>query len=183
MTELESIVSRAVDSYRKVFLVSSLVSCIMTILSVGWVWLALLIPMLVLSYFAGLFLVAEVLSRIIPRSIVLDDYKEDLIAEINSKLDSGELQAGSDELNEAMKNAGLKPLAVIHEKGPVFGRQFDRDLYEYVDAVEDGKIRRYTYVSQATLDKNGVVQVPSNSNFLVLDGSLYEYASKPEPKI
>ena len=177
MTKLDEVVLKVVETYRSVFLVTSIVAFVLTVLQQNWIGLIVLGPLLAISYFVGLYLVGWLLSKMIDPSVMLEELRAKRIAEINRKLDAGELQAESPELEAEMVKAGLKPLNIIVQRGPVFGKQFGAELLEWVDAKEglNGQVNRYVYVGQAQFEPDGTVITPNDESlFLVLDGVLYE---------
>ena len=177
MTKLDEVVSKVVETYRSVFLVTSIIAFVLTVFQQNWLGLLVLGPILAVSYFLGLHFVGWLLSKIIDPSVMVEELRARRIAEINRKLDAGELQAESPELEAEMVKAGLKPLNIIVARGPVFGKQFGADLLEWVDAKEglNGQVNRYVYVGQAEFEPDGTVITPNDDSlFLVLDGVLYE---------
>lgn len=177
MTKIDEVVSKVVETYRSVFLITAVVAIGLTIFQQNWIGLIALGPLLLITYFVGLHVVGWLLSKLIHPSWLAEELRNKRIAEINRKLDAGELQAESPELEAEMVKAGLKPLNIIVEKGPVFGRQFDVDLHEWIDAKEglNGSINRYSYIGQAKFEPDGTVITPNDDSlFLVLDGVLYE---------
>lgn len=109
----------------------------------------------------------------------LELLKGSRIQEINRRLDAGELEADTPELEAEMIAAGLKPLAVVVEHGPVLGKQFDVQFYDYVMAREgiNGEVHRYDYIGPTHFDEDGTItNVPSNENlYISIDGNLYEH--------
>ncbi len=93
MTRLDVIVEKVVDSYRLTFLIASATAIVLTALQQNWIGLIVIVPILVLMYFAGLFLVGFVLSKLIHPTVLIEDIRNRRIAEINRRLDAGELVA------------------------------------------------------------------------------------------
>ena len=183
MTQLDVVVERTIDTYRKVFLVAGVIgvgSCLLE----GELIAALIAAVLLsVSYYLGLFVVGFLLSKLIPRTYLIEELRTKRINDINRRLDDGTLEAGSEELETLMTKAGLGPLHVITAYGPVFGRQFDAELFEWLDAKKgrEGDLLRYVFVGQAQFDSDGCVETPNDTGvFLVLDGFLYEH--QPEPR-
>ncbi len=74
-------------------------------------------------------------------------------------------------------------MSIITERGPVLGRQFDAEFYEWVEAKEGlkGSAERYNYVGQAEIDEDGMVVLENDDEskkHLVLDGVLYESTAR-----
>jgi hypothetical protein len=183
MTQLDLIVERTVETYRKCFIFAAVLaigSCIYD----GMYWAALISAgILFVLYYLGLYVVGHTLAAIVPKAYLIEELRTKRIREINERLDAGTLEAGSEELETLMTKAGLEPLHVIAGYGPVFGKQFDALMYEWLDAKKgrEGDLLRYVFVGQAQFDHDGCVETPNNEGvFLVLDGFLYEHS--PEPK-
>jgi hypothetical protein len=183
MTQLDLIVERTVETYRKCFIFAAVLaigSCIYD----GLYWAALISAgVLSVLYYLGLFVVGHALAAILPKTYLIEELRTQRIKDINRRLDEGTLEAGSEELETLMTKAGLEPLHVITGYGPVFGKQFDALMYEWLDARKgrEGDLLRYTFVGQAQFDSDGCVETPNETGiFLVLDGFLYEH--QPEPK-
>jgi hypothetical protein len=183
MTQLDVVVGRTVDTYRRCFLFAAVISigsCIYDELY----WAALISAgILSVLYYLGLFVLGHTLAAVLPKTYLIEELRTQRIKEINKRLDEGSLEAGSEELETLMTKAGLEPLHVIVDRGPVFGRQFDAEMYEWLDAKKgrEGDLLRYVFVGQAQFDHDGCVETPNNEGvFLVLDGFLYEHT--PEPK-
>jgi len=133
------------------------------------------------TYHLGLIVLGHLLARWLPEEVLMQDLQSRRIAEINSRLQDGSLEAGSEELETMMKHAGLEPLSVVGARGPVFGKQFDAELYEWIEAKKgrEGEVLRYTYIGEAQFDEDGCVQATDDSGeFIVLDGFMY----RAEPK-
>lgn len=178
MTRLDQLVENVVEGFRSTFLVVSIIAIVFTIWHQNWMGLIFLGPILVITYFAGLWLTGQVLSLIVSKDLLREEFQTKRIQLINEKLESGELTVDDPKLAAEMERAGLRPLSVITGKGPIFGRQFDADLHEWIDAKE-GKhgVGRYTFVGQAQWEEDGTVSIPKShesSLYLVLDGVLYE---------
>jgi hypothetical protein len=183
MTQLDVVVERTVETYRKVFLVAGVIgvgSCLIE----GDIWAALIAAVLIsIMYYIGLYILGFILAKVLPPRYLIEELRTQRINDINRRLDEGTLEAGSEELETLMTKAGLEPLHVISGYGPVFGRQFDAEMYEWLDAKKgrEGDLLRYVYVGQAQFDSDGCVETPNDEGvFLVLDGFLYEHT--PEPK-
>ena len=178
MTRLDTLVGRVVEGYRSVFMVTSVIAIVMTVAQQNWIGLIALIPMLIVGYFAGLWVTGQVLSIFISKDLLRDEFQTRRIQVLNEKLESGELTADDPRLAEEMVRAGLRPLSLITEKGPIFGRQYDADLHEWIDAKEgDAGVGRYVYKGRAIFDTDGTVSIPDQdikNLYLVLDGVLYE---------
>lgn len=178
MTRLETLVGNVVEGYRTVFATAAFVAFVHTILQGNWIGLLVSIPVLVVSYFFGLWLISQVLVFLVPKEYLLEEFRAKRIQVLNKKLEDGEIDVDDPHLADEMKKAGLRPLSVITEKGPVFGRQFDANLHEWIDAKEgDAGVGRYTYKGKAFFEPDGTVSIPDMNTknlFLVLDGILYE---------
>jgi hypothetical protein len=183
MTRLDLIVERTVETYRKVFLLASAIAIGSCLFQGEFVSALIAAILLFISYYIGLYLVGFILSKMIPKTVLIEELRTKRINEINARLDDGTLEAGSEELETLMTKAGLEPLHVISAYGPVFGKQFDAEMYEWLDAKKgrEGDLLRYTFVGTAQFDSDGCVETPNDEGvFLVLDGFLYEHT--PEPK-
>lgn len=183
MTQLDSIVERTVETYRKVFLLASAIAIGLCLFQGEYLAAVGAAFLLFVSYYIGLFIVGHILARIVPKGFLIEELRTKRINEINRRLDEGTLEAGSEELETLMTKAGLEPLHVITGYGPVFGKQFDANLYEWLTAKKgrEGEDLRYVYVGAAQFDSDGCVETPNDEGvFLVLDGFLYEHT--PEPK-
>jgi hypothetical protein len=183
MTQLDVVVARTVETYQKCFILAAVIaigSCIYD----GMYWAAFLSAgILFVAYYLGLFIVGHVLSVVVPKTYLIEELRTKRINDINRRLDEGTLEAGSEELETLMTKAGLEPLHVITGYGPAFGRQFDAELYEYLEAKKgrEGEVLKYVFVGQAQFDSDGCVETPNDTGvFLVLDGFLYEHT--PEPR-
>ena len=178
MTRLDALIERVVEGYRSVFMVTSVVAIVLTVAQQNWLGLIFLIPILIGSYFIGLWLTGQILAMFIDRDLLRDGIQINRIQILNEKLESGELTVDDPKLAKEMKRAGLRPLSLITEKGPIFGRQFDANLHEWIDAKEgDADVGRYVYKGQAEFDTDGTVFIQDQSEkslYLVLDGILYE---------
>jgi len=183
MTQLDSIVERTVQTYRKVFFLASAIAIGLCLLQGEYLAAVGAAFLLFVSYYIGLFIVGHILARIVPKGFLIEELRKRRINEINQRLDEGTLEAGSEELETLMTKAGLEPLHVITGYGPVFGKQFDALMYEWLDAKKgrEGENLRYMFVGAAQFDSDGCVEIPNDEGvFLVLDGFLYEHT--PEPK-
>lgn len=183
MTQLDLIVERTVETYRKCFLLASVIAIGICLFQGEYLAAVGAAFLLSISYHIGLFLVGHILARLVPKGFLIEELRTKRINEINARLDDGTLEAGSEELETLMTKAGLEPLHVISGYGPVFGKQFDAEMYEWLDAKKgrEGDVLRYVYVGTAQFDSDGCVETPNDEGvFLVLDGFLYEHT--PEPK-
>ncbi len=178
MTRLDALVEQVVEGFRTVFKITACVAVALTIFEGNWIGLLMLGPLLIVTYFGGLWLLGQVLSFMVPKEFLREEFQAKRIQIINEKLESGELTVDDPNLAVEMEKAGLRPLSVITEKGPIFGRQFDANLHEWIDAKE-GKYGegRYVYKGKAMFEADGTVSIPDQnmkSLYLVLDGILYE---------
>lgn len=178
MTRLDQLVENVVEGFRSIFKVAAVIAIVLTIFQGNWIGLIFLGPLLVCGYFGGLWLTGQLLSLLVPKELLREEFQAKRIQIINEKLESGELTVDDPALAVEMEKAGLRPLSVITEKGPIFGRQFDADLHEWIDAKE-GKHGegRYVYKGKAEFEADGTVSIPDQSSknlYLVLDGILYE---------
>lgn len=182
MTSLDILVSQVVDSYRSVFKIISIIAIAFFVYQQNWLGLILLGPLLISLYFSGLWLTGQILSLVVSKDLLLNEFQSNLIQTLNDKLKSGEMSIDDPEFAKEMERAGLRPLSVIVEKGPIFGRQHDANLHEWIDAKEgDAGVGRYLYQGQASFDVDGTVFIQNqdtNNLFLVLDGFLYERVMK-----
>jgi hypothetical protein len=183
MTQLDLVVEHTVDTYRKVFLVVGVVGVGSCLIEEEYLSAMIAAVLISVSYYIGLYILGYVLAAILPKRYLIEELRTQRINDINRRLDEGTLEAGSEELETLMTKAGLEPLHVIVDRGPIFGRQFDAEMYEWLDAKKgrEGTLLRYVFVGQARFDSDGCVETPNNTGvFLVLDGFLYEHT--PEPK-
>lgn len=182
---LDQIIEQSVKQYRTIFLASALfVTCASFFFVPFYVW-ALILASNVGLYFVGLYILAWSLQRLIPQNVIDDGLRIDRIAEINRKLLSGELEPGSRELDTEMKAAGLEPLSIAVEYGPVFGKLGDAEMHEWIDGKKglDGEIRRYFFVERASYGPTGLILVDSfatNEDQMVVDDFLYQTRSEPK---
>ena len=178
MSRLNQLVENVVEGFRTTFYIMSVIAIGLTIFERNWIGLVFLGPILIACYFGGLWLVANVLAMVLPKHLLYEDLQIERIRILNEKIESGELTVDDPQLAIDMKQAGLRPLSVITEKGPIFGRQFDANLYEWIDAKEgDHEVGRYVHVGKAEFEEDGTVFINnqnSKSLYLVLDGILYE---------
>lgn len=178
MTRLDQLVENVVEGFRSAFRIAAAFAIILTVLQGNWFGLILLGPILVVTYFGGLWMVGQILSLVVSKDLLREEFQTKRIAILNQKLESGELTVDDPNLVSEMVRAGLRPLSVITEKGPVFGRQFDADLHEWIDAKEgDAGTGRYVYKGKAFFEADGTVSIPDQNEknlYLVLDGILYE---------
>lgn len=183
MSQLDLAVTRAVESYRKVFAFLAVIGIGSSFVYGDLSWAVLVACSLAVLYYVGLIALGYGMSFVLPKSVLQQELRTKRINEINRRLDEGSLEAGSEELEEMMKNAGLEPLHVITGYGQIFGKQFDANLYEWVEAKKGrlGDIVRHDFVGPASFDADGCIETPNDEGvFLVLDGFLYEHT--PEPK-
>lgn len=183
MTQLDLVVQRTVETYRKCFLLASVIAIGICLFQGEYLAAVGAAFLLFISYHLGLYLVGFLLSKMIPKSILIEELRTKRINEINARLDDGTLEAGSEELETMMTKAGLAPLHVISGYGPVFGKQFDAEMYEWLEAKKgrEGDLLQYKFVGAAQFDSDGCVETPNDEGvFLVLDGFLYEHT--PEPR-
>lgn len=180
MSKYETLVGQVAEGYQKTFILAAIVSFLITTYHSGFLVACLLLPILGVLYFVGLWLVGTLMSYFVDPAEIRQDIQSRRIATLNRRLEAGELEADSQELEDEMVKAGLEPLGVVVGKGPVFGKHFGEDLYEWIEARKgrQGTVNRYLYVGQAQFDNDGTVHVSDrkpNSDYIVLDGVLYEY--------
>lgn len=181
MTQLDQAVQSAVETYRKTFFLALVLTALMCVVQGQFVAALVVLMIFGATYHLGLLAVGYLLSRFLPKEVLMNDLQSRRIAEINERLQNGTLEAGSEELETMMKLAGLEPLSVVQARGPVFGKQFDAELYEWIEAKKgrEGEVLRYTYVGEAHFDEDGCAQATDDSGeFIVLDGFMY----RAEPK-
>lgn len=182
MSKLDEAVLKVIQRYRLYFALSVGFWAILLISSGSWFGLAILAMVSIPLYVLGMHVLASMIQSHLKNHPAL--LRAHQIQILNEKLGTGELQAGTPELDEQMQLAGLKPMSVITETGPVFGKLGDTSLHEWVEAKEGsaGTPMKYAYVGQARFDEDGTIvnELNGESQYLVLNGILYEL--KPEPK-
>jgi hypothetical protein len=147
-SQLDQIIGRLIDKYRSTFAFGSLLIIGLSFFFVPlFVWL-LIIGFSAILYFIGLYVLAFTLQRTIPQDIIDTGLQHDRVVELIEKLRTGELKAETKEFDDAMRHAGLEPLAVPKEFGPIFGKRGDDELYEWIDGTLgiDGPLERYFFV-------------------------------------
>ena len=178
MTRLDMLVEQVVEGYRTIFKIMSIIAVLLTVYQQNWWGLIALGPILIVCYFGGLWLTGQVLSMIVPKDLLREEFQAKRIQILNEKLERGEITVDDPQLAIEMQKAGLRPLSVITEKGPIFGRQYDANLHEWIDAKEgDAGLGRYVYKGKAEFEGDGTVSITDQNMknlYLVLDGILYE---------
>lgn len=176
-TDLEMIVERSVGQILRVHLVFGFVSMpialLMAIVYGVW-WPLLAIPAaLFCTFHISIFICAKLLPYMIPVQLIASDFRAAKLRQLNQRLDEG-LQHG-EELDRLMEEAGLEPLHVQVDQGPVIGKLGDVELYEWVDATQGSdEVLRYEYVGRGRIDENRCLIVPNDGRkYLCFNGILY----------
>lgn len=171
-------IAAAVEGLRTFIFTFGLGSSIFIIAFGSFEWFLILIPILVGAYFCGLVIIAQVLQSSLSEDEVISVVQRYKIQSINERLADGTLEPGSNELEALMAEAGLEPLTVIVQLGPIFGHLGDVSLHDWIDAKKgsDGETLRYEYVGKAVFEVDGTVQVTDEKfSYIVIDGILYRH--------
>lgn len=108
---------------------------------------------------------------------ILHNLQLDMIKEINAGLNDGSIKPG-DQLNQLMKEAGLRAPSKITEFGPVFGKLDDTDLHEFIIAKEgDDEPRTFKYIGKVQQKSDGSYIVPTDEKnfYIIFNDILYEH--------
>lgn len=176
--KLDERVSLAIDSWFTVVCITAFLAVGSCLFSGEWVAGLVVTPILiVVLYYFGIFAIGKYILYTTNPNEFIEEIQSERIKAINEGLENGSIEAGSPELERLMKEAGLRPLSVLESFGPVFGRHWDAELYEYIDAKQGsaGETKRYTYVAKAQFDHDGTVVTPDENLYIVVDGHLYEH--------
>ena len=177
MSPLEERVASYVNGWRFVFSVICSFSFGWILLSWDFFSLVIAIPLAFLIYHSGFWAILHWLIFTSPPEMIMEEIQNQKITEINERLNSGDLEPGA-ELDQLLKEAGLKALTTVCEYGPVLGKLEGFDFFEWIAAKEgqDGEIKKFNFVGKCETDGGGNFKTPSSTNFyIVYDNILYEH--------
>jgi hypothetical protein len=183
---LNKIVENAVTTYRQLFL--ALTILLLTILLLTQNFLGALVagPLLLGGYHLGLRALGWSLSKLLDPTFVSKSIQAERLQEINDRLKAGTLEADTEEFESLMSDVGLEIPPTVVEYGPVFGKQFDHELHEFILARKGlkGEVHRFEYLGQAQYE-NGAILTPlgdGEAEYIIVDESLYERKLSAEPR-
>jgi hypothetical protein len=174
--DIDEIVKRAVYRMRAVFIGLFAVGSAAIIYFEASEWFVVLGLVMFILYSVCMNYIAVHIVRSMNPDDLISALQAKKINDINSRLSSGDLKPGK-ELDDLMRASGLRPMAVIVQKGPIIGRFADSDMHEWIEATEghDGELSRYELIGKAEFAENGAVVTPSMYHlYVVLEGILYE---------
>lgn len=170
-------VASYVNGWRFLFTVVSSISFVILLLQGEFFQLAIAIPLAFMIYHLGFFAMLHWLLYSTPPEVIIEEIKNQKIININERLSSGTLEPG-EELDDLLKDAGLRALTQVCTFGPVIGKYNDLEFFEWIGAKEgyDGEIKKYNYIGKCETDSAGNLKTPSAENFYILyDDILYEH--------
>lgn len=88
----------------------------------------------------------------------------------------------SEKATEAKKSPIIGHITIT-AVGPVFGRQFDSDLHEWIDAINANKVKqRFMFGGPARYNEDGSLNLYSKdaSSGFVINGIQYELVTEPK---
>ena len=160
---LEERIQKAVALGRRLWVFVMITAVITTIFSFPFWYAIFLIPFGVMSYFGMMFIVFMVLRESVTSEEMTAAEQSEKLRVIHEKLDSGELEQGSEELLEALHEAGLtelQPVKAMSEE--IIGHIDGQPMHEWIEMVDPTtkKVERFAYFGIAQYDPHGVPLLP-----------------------
>ena len=137
-----------------------------------------LIPLGFIVYAISCFLMGAYLATVITPEEIAEGEKLLRLMAIEDALNNGELEPGSDEMFEALAEAGEANLGAVTAFSPTLvGNYMDNPIHEWVEIHDPvtNKPERFAYFEPANLDKHKVPILPEDETkiFAVVNGIVY----------